>query len=348
MPFEVREESPHDVRETVVQILSATRSVTLDDRHFDWLYLRNPDGPAVLWTIRDTSTDTIAGFTVALPRRMLVDGQPRTCWNCADFSILPKYRSLGVAIKLRRAAKDGVDAGRVDFLYAHPNEKMAVVHKQVGHQPLGRMLRYACVLRSAPYLERKVHSHALATAIGTVVDPLLRIAARDARHDANSATRVEPSPSFDERFDQLHASTAPIAPVYGLRDARYLTWRYGENPLYQTHAILAETEGRLDGYLLFAEQDGVGYVKDIFPPGDPGVVSDLLAALVREGRARHWQSASVTLLADCPLEGALDEFGFKSRPDSSEMMWYAPLTSPSSERLAHPRNWFVTVGDRDV
>ena len=54
----------------------------------------------------------MAGFTVAIPRRMRVDGSPCVCWNCADFSVAPKFRVLGVAVKLRRASREGVDAAR--------------------------------------------------------------------------------------------------------------------------------------------------------------------------------------------------------------------------------------------
>ena len=31
----------------------------------------------------------------------------------------------------------------------------------------------------------------------------------------------------------------------GVRDARYLTWRYADNPLYKSHAVLAVRDGRL-------------------------------------------------------------------------------------------------------
>src|SRR5579872_5481225 len=126
--YEVQEIPANSVGESIIALFNQTRRYKRDATRFDWLYFKNPDGPAVLWTVKESATGELAGFTVALPRRMLVDGIVRCCWNCADFSIHPNHRSLGPAIKLRRAAKDAINAGQVDFLYAHPNEQMEVIH----------------------------------------------------------------------------------------------------------------------------------------------------------------------------------------------------------------------------
>ena len=250
MPFEVQEDLSPAARDAVLEIYNSTRSQPSDARRIDWLYLRNPDGPAALWTIRDASSGTVAGFTVALPRRMMVGGRERLCWNCADFSILPKYRTLGVALKLRRAAKKGVDGGRVEFLYAHPNERMAPIHKKVGHHVLGRMVRYAAVLRSASFFERKVGNRAIAAVMGGVVDPLLLVAQQKPRARADFKTTVENAVQFDDRFDDLLERSAQSASVFGVRDSRYLTWRYTENPLEQTHSIVVADEEIQSRYLL--------------------------------------------------------------------------------------------------
>jgi len=74
-----------------------------------------------------------------------VRGNDVLCWNCGDFSVDQKYRSLGIALKLRRAAKNAVDKGTVDALYAHPNERMAVIYQRVGHTCIGQMNRFAKV-----------------------------------------------------------------------------------------------------------------------------------------------------------------------------------------------------------
>jgi GNAT superfamily N-acetyltransferase len=298
--------------------------------------------------VRKAADGQAAGFTAALPRRMLVDGRERICWNCADFSIRPEFRTLGIAIKLRRAAKEGVDAGRVDFLYAHPNARMQLIHDKVGHQPVGTMLRYVKPLKAAEYLRRKMGGKVLPAVVGPIADAALSLSSYERRHKPITATRFVECPTFDLAFDRLFADAAPQRRFVGRRDATYLNWRYADNPLYRTHALLAESAGRLAGYLLFTVDDATAVVKDCFTADWAGVAGDLLAALVAHARRIGLTSVSTILLAGHPAEDALRLFGFRRREDTSQMYGYAPAGSPLAESVCNPAAWLLAVGDRDV
>jgi len=348
MAFQVCEETGQAVSEGVIALFNQTRRHEKDLARFDWLYRQNPDGPAVVWTVRDASNGELAGFTVALPRRMLVDGRPRNCWNCADFSMDQRYRTLGPAIKLRRAAKDGVDAGKVDFLYAHPNARMEVIHTKVGHFKVGRMVRMARPLRSAPYLQEKLKSRALAAVGGLMIDPLLRISGKETRHRAGCTVRRLDLASFDQSFDLLFEEAAPRQGIIGIRDATYLNWRYARNPLYCPHVLIAEKNSRLRGYLVFVIDEGMAHVKDIFPPGDRHTARDLIAALLKAARREHVQSVSVIALESHPLLAVFEEFGFQMRSEGSSMYAYARPNDPWGAQVGEKGDWSLTVGDRDV
>lgn len=348
MPFEIREESLETARADAIAVLEATREHAVDDSRFQWLYCDNPDGPAVLWAIRETETGEMAGFTVALPRRMLVDGVQRMAWNGADFSILPRFRTLGLALKLRRAAKEGVDAGRVDFLYAHPNERMAVIHAKVGHQPVGNMVRYAKVLKTAPYLEQRVRNRALTAVGAALADPLLRFAGAETRHRAKCDTHLLESGQFDQRFDDLFESAAPTEGVIGVRDCKYLNWRYSANPLAEYQVLVAETEGELCGYAVLSSDGITASMKDIFPMDNRQVARDLLSEIVRHARRSGLNSVSFTLLAENPLVSILSEFGFRIRSETSQMFSYAAESCDFTNGGPPAGPWWITVGDRDV
>jgi hypothetical protein len=348
MPFDIREESLDDALSDVLTTLQATRTHAIDKSRLDWLYRENPDGPAVLWTARDSESGRIAGFTVALPRRILVDGELASCWNCADFSILPKFRSLGVALKLRRAATIEIDAGRADFLYANPNQRMAVIHQKVGHAGIGRMVRHARVLRSARYLKVRLGSSAAGTLAGSIVDPLLW--ANDIlrrRRPAGGTSLIGPA-FFDDRFDRLFQASTSAARIVGVRDARYLNWRYRSNPLYESQLIECERVGQLSGYLIFRVIDGVAHIKDLFPPNDAHTVRDLLSEMIRTGRRLGLSGLSTSLLAGNPHESFLREFGFRPRQNGSQFYVYAAGTAPCRQAVTDDNSWFMMEGDRDV
>jgi len=348
MSFDILEDSLEAAQDAVIAVFNQTRKRPSAIDRYDWLYRRNPDGKATLWTIRTGGAAEVVGFTVALPRRMLVDGQSRICWNGADFSILPRYRTLGLAMKLRRLAKEGVDGGRVDFLYAHPNERMAVIHGKVGHQPIGRMLRYAKVLRTAPYLRDRGNSALLARVAGCLLDPVLRFDGRQWRHQQTFEVRAVDRPEFSDRYDHLFADTPCSARVIGVRDGRYLDWRYRENPLYETHSLEAREGNQLRGYLLYRIDGETAMIKDVFPPDDSAVVRDLVAAMIREGRRRGLRNLSVVTLEGNPIDVRFAEFGFRRRPETSEMYAYAPAGCMWRGTVLDKTAWFLTVGDRDV
>jgi len=105
-------------RDIMISILERNRNrVDIDYiKRYDWIYLNNPYGRAKAWIIFDDKSNRPVGFTGVFPRPVYVEGEKYLAWNCGDFSIDKKYRTLGVALKLRRAAKLDVDNGEVPFL----------------------------------------------------------------------------------------------------------------------------------------------------------------------------------------------------------------------------------------
>lgn len=345
MGFRVQEEDPSKVQEEAVSVLSATRTTRIDEQRMRWLYSSNPDGPATFWSIRKEETGQMAGFTVCLPRRMIVNGVETICWNGADFSILPQFRALGVAIKLRRAAKTAIDEGRVAFLYSHPNAKMQVIHERVGHFPIGEMVRYAKPLRTAPYLERRMPSW-LARLGGAMADPWATYTRKERRHRSESEIKVRDDLRFDDRYDRLFADVSPKRPLLGVRDSRYLKWRYETNPLKEYGVAEATQNEHLSGYMTFHSEDKTLQICDVFAR-DPGTAMDLLIAVIRWARSA-FHTVSFTLLENSTEISLLEELGFRRREDKSNMFGYAPAESKLAELIRSSSNWRITVGDRDV
>lgn len=345
----VTEES--DVRTvlpSLVDVLDQTRDNQPNLRRFEWLYLNNPDGQAVVWTLRKVDEDKIVGFTACIPRQMSVEGQNRSCWIGADFSILPKYRSLGLALKLRRAAKDQIDAGRVDFLYSHPNDKMAVIHERVGHRPLGKMIRLARLVTTRPILIENPKLRHIAPLAAPLLDRALAWAGPEWRVRDRGSVQVAEA-AFDERFDELFARERRSIPIVGLRNAAYLNWRYVANPLRKHRVITLQRDGRLAAYLVFHvdEQESIAVVQDIFPTHEANDVRTLLKWLYGFSREEKLRSISMTLHEAGPLIALLKSFAYQTRAETSAMFHYA-IENEANRGLSDPARWHVCQGDRDV
>jgi hypothetical protein len=322
----------------LVDVFNRGFNVTIPHERFDWLYTRNPDGRATAWFVVDERSGHIAGCTAVFPRRMQVRGlaSPVVAWNCGDFCILPKYRVGGAAIKLRRAARDAVDAGVIPFLYAHPNDRMLQIHLRVGHQPLGRMIRLARPIRVGD-------NEGLVGRLGTMA---LRSARLDRVAFGRDAYSVE-SGSLPEELDELFERCRSTLGTALIRDARYLRWRFLDCPLHSYRFVLARRGSRLTGYLAFSVANNQLFVKDWLGV-DARAVRTLFSAAIDEACSAGVSSVSVTLLETHRDVRLIQRLGFFGRPETSTSITYAAESLPWRADVMSADAWYMTVGDRDV
>jgi len=344
--FRIREEDPATILPELVALLKATRArpERLEDGHLRWKYLENPDGPAVVWTLRSAS-GALMGFTACLPRRMRVAGRDRWAWNGADFSILPEYRTLGPAVELRRQATQAIDAGRADFLYAHPNPRMAVIHRRVGHRLLGEMRRVARPLTMRGRLPTAGWKAPSAWLVQTLVDPLLRKSQKLLL--GGRQVRIHPHVVFDARFDRLFAREEHAFEVVGVRDARYLNWRWGPGSGADPLLLTLESDREVQGFAILSRSDDGVRIRDLFPQHQPALVQTLVAAACRWSLEHHIPTVSLTALAGQPLFTTPRHRLFSQRPDVSEVFIYHPPGRTELEPVSRASAWCMTSGDRD-
>lgn len=323
----------------LAEVFNANFRIKGDNARFRWLYLDNPDGRATAWFVQDDRTGEVVGCTSVFPRRMRVRGatRPVVAWNCGDFCIVPRYRTLGAAIKLRQAARDAVDGGSSPFLYAHPNERMLPVHLKVGHRPLGRMVRFARMLR--PQTGWRLAD--------SLASGALRLAGLDAwvrsRHEAELLTDA----GFGDDVSALYDAVAPRLGTSLVRDATYLKWRFCGNPAGADEILTTRLGGRLTGYLVFAKDDSGALIKD-WLASDEAAWNRLFAACLAELRRRGVRSVSVIALETHPDIPRLRKFGFLARPGGFTAVTYAGASYPRRCDVTTPEAWYMTVGDRDI
>jgi hypothetical protein len=318
--------------------LNANFGVSSTVARFEWLYLDNPDGLAKAWFVLDDRNGEVVGATAAFPRRVRLKGrsEPVVAWNCGDFSISLKHRTMGAAIKLRRAARESIDRAERLFLYAHPNNRMLQVHLKVGHMPLGRMVRYAKPLMMSTG-NRFVDG---------VSKTMLRLAGADwlvrSRYEIEQVDTIA-SPEFDA-LDEAASRRLGTALV---RDGAYVDWRFRRNPLKRYDVITARRGGRLAGYLAFSVDEGLALVSDWLSE-TPEAVAPLFAGLLRELRRRDVRAVSAIALETHPDWRRLQYLGFRRRPDFSTAVTYVPEDCRDRSSIVSADAWYMTVGDRDV
>ncbi len=349
MPIRIIDAEIEKDIDVFTDLLNRNRKKKVSRARFEWLYLKNPAGLARAWFVVDEKTGQEVAFTCVLPRRIRVNGEDILVWNCGDFSVDKKFRTLGVAMKLRRKAKDSVDEGHIPAFYAHPNDRMKTVHEAVGHHCIGKMKRYVKLLRADTFLRQRLANENLRQMVQPFGNAALwlndlLIRNNDRGYDGFP---VEDQP-FSQEYDHFYNRVAEKYSVIGDRSSAYLNWRYYENPLYQTERYELRKKGVLTGYILYTISENMVLFKDMLCLRQAEPEHCLVEKWIAYLREKKVHSISAIFMDTHPLIPVFVSKGFKLRPDHSSVFAYAKKGTPLSDTWLNGANWYMTVGDRDV
>lgn len=329
-------------RELLISLLFQHLTRSSDRARFEWLYQRNPHGPARAWLATDAGTGEIIGTSASFRRRVVVNGVEQTGWVLGDFCISGKYRSLGPALQLQRATLAAVgDSGQAEFCYDFPSRQLAAIYQRLGIVPVARMIRLVKLLHLGEKLQRVGWSKALARPAGWLGNLVLQ-ASNPARVNKRGWDIAIHEGKCSEEFSALLQNTPAQNTLEVQRSAEYLNWRYLQHPSV-CHQILTARKGRdLHGYLVFSHSNGNAQIEDWWPRLDHELFTALIADLVQRLRRARTMALSAFLLDTDPRLHLLKRMGFWLRESSPLMVhWAGAETVPRPElRLMH--------GDRDI
>lgn len=215
--------------------------------YYRWMYLENPAGAAVVHSARHDG-DIVASFAVA-PKRFLVDGREVILGKTMDMFTAPAFQGRGL---MRRCAErvfaDAAAAGMVGWYVTPSVNSYPIFTGRWGYSESLRVIFRAKVLSYAAVLAAAVRPSGPARMIGRGID-LVGGVGRRGRGRSSTDHDVVTISRFDERADALWEKVSAGHRVAQIRDARYLNWRYVDNPDAYT-AFGLERGGELTGIVV--------------------------------------------------------------------------------------------------
>lgn len=352
MAYTVKQADVLKDKDIMVNILQQNRNRENFDysARYDWIYLQNPYGNARAWIIWDDKNDRPVGFTGVFPREVMVNGQKHLCWNCGDFSIEKKYRTLGVALKLRKAAKMAVDQLDVPFLYAHPNARMELIHLKAGHQKIAQMKRFALPIRINRLVGKKIKNRWLVLLLSKPVNLLLSFKYRFSTFWGLSCS-LSQNVACSRDHEMLYQRMGGEFAVVGSRSVKYLNWKFGNNPNTHYHQFDMFYKGYLVGTVFFIRKGDTVHIIDMLIDDFRRFGSQLFRMFINEIRKtyRGTQSFSIILQEFNPFVEVIKKLGFRYRDDAtSAVIVYANPKSELADVVMQGAKWYMTVGDRDA
>lgn len=323
----------------------------LRQARFEWSLSSNPYGRPRAWLAIDESSGRIIGSVSAFPRRVLLNGVATLGWNGGDTSIDQEFRTLGAALKLRRAIKECVDRGEMPFLYSHPVDRMRVVLEKVGHAIIGRLARHGLILRFDRFVQQALGKNFASAILTNVTNPLLQAWSWKGSFKSHreGTVRVQEEKFFGDEFDGLFNRVAKKYPVIAERDAKFLSWRFLQNPLHtEFYVFRLESGNCLRGYALVDLKGDGARVLDFLVEKESRDLPPLLTGLIRWLRPKGICSMSVRVNNHNPMLSQLRSFGPVSRDTINSGIALHVGASETCRLMLDERNWFMTQADRDT
>jgi len=165
------------------------------------------------------------------------------------------------------------------------------------------------------------------------------------------ATRFEihEAETFSQDIDALDWLLGKKYRVIGRRTRAHLVWRFIENPGLNVTVVEARDSGRmLMGYLVLELSTPTSKVHDLACLPSLGVERSLLLYAARRASEVGATTLDFVALRSFPAASDLRRFGFWERDESQPTICYAGKTFWGKARVEEERNWFMTIGDRDV
>ena len=342
----IRQVDPASEQERILRVLAGNLPAAAGSERFNWLYLSNPDGPALVWLAEHENGDAV-GTSAAHPRRMRVGGEPVRALNLGDFAIDRSHRTLGPALRLLGATLAPVRDRTYAFSYDFSNASMQAVYQRMGVHALGRTERWMQPVAMGRLLRGKLRVGMLATAVGMVGDAIWH--GRRSVHGRVKGLKLEVlAAECGEEFDAFDARIAEGRSVVGVRDTAYLNWRYLHNPVWKHEILCARADGRLAGYAVL-RRTNAEIVSLVDLQGEhTGVCGTLLSGAIQWAAACDAAALHVEVLAESPTARMVQTLGFIRRESQVGPVAFWSPDCPLAGELGAVKNWWLIGGDRDV
>lgn len=342
----IRRVDPAVERKAVLKLLGECLPEAASEDRFDWAYLNNPDGIALLW-LAETADGEVIGTSAAFPRQFRVSGSTVPALVLSDFAIDPRFRTLGPAVALLRATLASVDDGRFVFALDHPSESMTAVYRRLGGTELGRQARYVRLLKFSGFARRRWGRGAGSSIGGWLGDAAILAIdwIRQARSDL--AVNIH-SGKFDESFDKLAGVLEKRDMIFGDRRFDYLNWRFQSGIRFTYTTVTVRTAGELLAYAVLYHTDSASMtVAEFVCPAKAMIEKALVSGLVNIFRRQKVESLQASCVEGSTWSVTLGRLGFSEREQSAGAVVYAPKDCKWSDILTNKNHWWLTDGDRD-
>lgn len=315
------------------------------EAYYRWMYEANPSGRAFVHSARQ-GTRVVSSFAVA-PKVFQVDGREVVLGKTMDMFTDPEYQGRGLVKRCTEAVFKEARRAGVEGWYVTPSVNSYPIFKEKwGYREDLHLIYRLRILDFSRVLAVTVKPARLGRVAGVVANAVAkRMARRRSTHLPKSykATVID---RFGSDVDKLWSSVASGYRVALVRDARYLNWRYVDNPdTYLTYGLTRDEE--LVGLVVLRTTMrrglDIGEIMDLVCPAEEPQIRNLLVRIaLDEFRDRGCSFAQAWSIKGTRSDHSLRRAGLTLSRTGVRFLVSPELAYPA---VYDPESWLLTQGD---
>ncbi len=319
----------------------------LNPDFWEWEFLNGPDGRGLIYLVEDQKG--IVGHFADLPRRFIIHNEVFSGTLSLDLMVHPDFRRRGMFYHLGQYAAQRVKQNGGRLMTAFPIRKETIKGlKKIGWVVVDPLPVLVYPLKFRGIFQRYLHFLPLSLFLGGIARVFYHLFLRRRGKNRGGEIRMEKVAEVDAGFEEFLEKMKFQFSHMGIRDRKYLTWRYFKHPTRTYQIFRAITQEGMRGFIVLRKVNLLGF--------HSAVIVDLMAldkealiSLVEQGIA-YSQKEGADLLGfmvpqSHPYYGILKKQGFLRSPKTFQFMIYP---HQDDQKLCAPHHWYVTWGDTDV
>ncbi len=311
-----------------------------------WEFEENPDGKGLTYVVEDRGE--VIGHYASIPRRFSLRGETVLGTHPQDLMVHPDEQGKGIFHAMAEYEKRKVEEKKALFMAGFPLRVPTYSGlKKIGWKDVDKLPVLVYPVRFSGILNRYLHFLPLSVFLGGWIRFVYLILYSFKKREGGTGIETEKIDLPDETFDRFWQKASSLYPIMGVRDRKYLTWRYFRHPT-RTYTVYRATKGgEMGGYIVLRKIDLLHFksavIVDLLAL-DPQTLSVLVGRGIRYCREERIDLLGVMVPQRHDYHRALKKMGFLPSFKTFRFIVY-PYSG--EEMLLFPESWYVNWGDTD-
>jgi hypothetical protein len=325
--------------------------------YWKWQYMNSPAGPGKIRLAVDNGK--IAGQYAVVPMHMQVQAAAVLGTLSLDTMTHPDYRRQGMFTILANELYEQLGKGDIPITYGFPNDNsLGGFVKKLEWTHICTLPIYVKPINLAKIVEQAISKRWLAKAAYPLAEIAGAVVSRKSMPSSETVGKLDWIERFDQSADELWQRAYAPNKIAVTRDAKYLNWRYFDNPKRDYRAIAFREDGELVAYgvMRFMEQfglNGLMIMELVSQPGRREAIQAVLSAIYAFSKDAGADLVACMAHTNDTLIYLLKRNGYILPPDRfSIKSWYFGVRvnnqNVNQKVINNPNHWYLTFGDTDI